>query len=53
MQGYCLKCRAMKTIEDEKKRISANGRHMVSGVCDQGHKISKIVSAQKAKEMED
>ena len=43
MEGYCVKCRAKKTIKDAQQITMKNGRPATSGVCpDCGTKIFKI-----------
>lgn len=32
-EGYCVKCRAKKTIKDGVVQEAANGRRMVKGKC--------------------
>ena len=46
MKGYCLKCRKMREMKNEKNTIMKNGRPAVQGEgvkC--GTKMMKIVSA--------
>ena len=43
MEGYCVKCRAKKTMKDPKPVTMKNGRPATSGICpDCGTKIFKI-----------
>ena len=43
MEGYCVKCRAKKTIKDAKQVTMKNGRPATQGTCPEcGTKMFKI-----------
>jgi DNA-directed RNA polymerase subunit RPC12/RpoP len=43
-QGYCVKCKASVTIKDAVKKIAANGRAMMQGICPHcSTKVTKFI----------
>ena len=48
IQGYCMKCKAMKKIKDPKEVTAKNGRAMIKGTCpDCGTTVCKIGGSKK------
>ena len=45
MEGYCVKCRAKRTIAKAKKVTTKNGRSAMQGVCRTcGTKMTRFIS---------
>jgi hypothetical protein len=43
MEGYCVKCKAKRTMNDEKKVVMKNGKPATQGICSVcGTKMFKI-----------
>ena len=43
VEGYCMKCKAKREIQDAKEVTTKNGRRMIKGTCpDCGTTICKI-----------
>jgi len=42
--GYCVKCKAKRTMKNGKKKTMSNGRHYMSGQCEKcGTNMSAII----------
>lgn len=47
MEGYCMKCKAKREIQDPKQVTTKNGRPMTKGTCPEcGTTICKIGSSK-------
>lgn len=46
VEGYCVKCKGKVMMKDALKKVAANGRAMMQGVCPKcGTKVTKFVKA--------
>ncbi|MEP7285190.1 MAG: DUF5679 domain-containing protein [Chloroflexota bacterium] len=50
MQGYCVKCKATREMNDVTYATASNGRTMAKGTCPVcSTKMNKFLSAEEAK----